>query len=114
MCEIFGINTTDENRNDLIRSCIVDNSAFDKALDNLITSNKNLDIEFEIIRKNDGVKRILHTIARFVFESDCEIGLVRGIITDITERKQEQALISNSEANFRNLTESINDMVIIS
>ena len=113
MCEIFGINTTDENRNDLIRSCIVDNSAFDKALDNLITSNKNLDIEFEIIRKNDGVKRILHTIARFVYESDCEIRLVRGIITDITERKQEQALISNSEANFRNLTESINVMVII-
>ena len=113
LCELFGVNSNEDEINNLIRSCIIDNSIFDQALENLIKNNIDLDIDFEIIRKNDGKRRILHTMARFINERDCNLGLVRGIISDITERRQEQTLISKSEANFRNLTESINDMVII-
>lgn len=111
---LFGIDSDDEDINDLVRSCIVDNDFFDAALKNLIENNVPLNIDFEIVRHNDGAKRVLSSKAVLVTDDNCLAVLVRGVLVDITERKLEQMMISESEANFRSITESMNDMVIIS
>lgn len=111
---LFGIDSADEDINDLIRSCIVDNDLFDIALRNLIEYNVPLDVDFEIVRYDDGERRVFNSKAVLVKDHGCSATLVRGVLVDITERKMEQLMISESEANFRSLAESINDMVIIS
>jgi len=99
--KLFGIDeeSTDfDEINELIQSAICSKLPVDKALHDLINEPKPYDLEFEIIRKNDGEKRTLYAYAELVPDLDCNYTLVRGIVRDITERRKREIKLKNSEA----------------
>jgi PAS domain S-box-containing protein len=92
----FNIDTDEINRQ--IQSTICNPMPVNQALINLVDNNKPYDIEFEIIRQNDREKRILYSHAELVPDFDCNFTLVRGIVRDITERRNREQKLKNSEA----------------
>ena len=74
-------------------------SLLDAALRDLVAGKSPYDIEFRIARGNDGVIVDIHSVAEY----DQEEGTVLGVIEDITQRKQIETALKESEARFRNL-----------
>ena len=62
-------------------------------IDRLIEENKKYDMEFRIIRLNDNVERIMHSIAKIEFDPSGRPQRVLGVLQDITESKLNQEAI---------------------
>lgn len=95
---IFGITEQDENVNRDVEACIVNNDYVTNALTNLIEKGITYDIEFEIIRKNDGQRRILNSKARVEYDSANLPVNVYGYLIDITDHKHFVDRVESSEA----------------
>lgn len=87
-----------------------DRQKLDLALKQLITKKVKYDLEFRIIRQNDGKERVMHSVAELEYDKDGKAQKVLGVIRDITEQKvAELKLLENYEdltALYEKLTES--------
>lgn len=81
----------------------------DQKLKELIQGISNYDVEFEIQRPNDGQIRLVHSIAEY----DQQANKVYGIIQDITEQRETEEALRQSEENFRLLAENARDFIIV-
>ncbi|MBN8848827.1 MULTISPECIES: PAS domain-containing sensor histidine kinase [unclassified Sphingomonas] len=69
-----------------------------------------LDIEFRVRRADDGELRWLAATGRGIFEGDRCVRAA-GTVIDITRRRQEREALRESEARFRNLSDSLPALV---
>ncbi|MEJ8849140.1 PAS domain S-box protein [Variovorax rhizosphaerae] len=70
-----------------------------------------LDVEYPIRRANDGTVRWISRRGELVRDSAGKPVLMRGVVQDITARKQDQATLRQSEARFRVLARAMPDHV---
>lgn len=84
-----------------------DRPMMDLALKELISDNKDYDVEFRIIRGDDNQLRIMHSIAKL--ERDINIPKVKvlGVVRDITEEKQADQRIKQSNEELKYLYEDL-------
>ncbi|MHA2246868.1 MAG: PAS domain S-box protein [Candidatus Hodarchaeales archaeon] len=68
--------------------------------------------EYRIIDKNGNIRWIYESIEKFYDEKQ-EKGGVYGTLQEITERKQAEEALQESEAKYRNLVERANDGIVI-
>ena len=67
----------------------------------VVGKKKAFDKEYRIIRKADGAERWVHGMGRLEFDAQGHPGKMRGVIKDITERKQSELKLRDSEERFR-------------
>ena len=65
--------------------------------DEVLSKGEVFDTEYRIIRKGDGAERWVHGLGRLEFDSDGKPSVMRGTIQDITERKQSEAALRQSQ-----------------
>ena len=83
---------------DEVESCIPDRENVHQALIDLIENEKPYDLEFEIITKDKGESKILHSIAILEKDDNGNTLKVSGVIQNITKEKQyEKNLIETKE-----------------
>jgi len=81
----------------------------DKALSDLVERNLPYDVQFRIIRQNDSIIRVIHSVAEYYAERDVVIGTIQ----DITERKQSEETLAK-EASWRcTLMEQSRDGIVV-
>jgi PAS domain S-box-containing protein len=74
-----------------------------QALFGLIRDGKEFNEEFEIRPRNSGEVRVLWSIAQMSRDEHGNAQLVRGILQDITERRQAEKVLRESEKRFATL-----------
>jgi len=82
-----------------------------EALQQLISGQGKYDEEFQIRRQDDGKIRYIHSIAELVLDDQGKPTKILGVIQDITERKQMEIALRESEEHFRLLAENLTDMI---
>lgn len=76
------------------------------------TKKRKFDKEYQIIRQNDQEKRWVHSISRLEFnENDKPVRIV-GIINDITDRKNAEVALRESEIRFRKLLQDVQSVSV--
>jgi PAS domain S-box-containing protein len=96
--EIFGLDADVQDINQAIVDCIINNEIVTNALNALIYKNIPYEIEFDIIRKNDGLRRTIYSKGQLVDDTITQTKLVRGILRDITNEKNEHEKLKQSQA----------------
>ncbi len=71
------------------------------AEDDVIGNGQEFNREYRIIRQNDGEERWVHGIGRVEYDAQGQPSKMHGIIKDITERKQVELQLRDSEARYR-------------
>jgi PAS domain S-box-containing protein len=77
----------------------------DETLDRLLKYNEPYDLEFKIKRQNDGAIRIVYSRAELVMEPEGEQVKVVGVIQDVTDHKQAEEALKQSELRFQQISE---------
>jgi PAS domain S-box-containing protein len=86
-------------------------AALDESLEQLISSDKTYDIEFQIRRDSDNQVRWIHSVAECVKGSFGKPGKVLGVIQDITESNQADEKLKTSEHLYKLITENARDVI---
>ncbi len=96
---IYGFeNDSNEFSADLVENCIPERERVHQALIDLIENNKIYDLVFDILTKNNGIRKTIHSIAEVEKDNEGNIVKVTGVLSDITERKKiEQELFKSNE-----------------
>ncbi|MFH1060048.1 MAG: PAS domain S-box protein [Pseudomonadota bacterium] len=88
-----------------------DRPRLDQALADLLAGRDEYDLEFGIRRQNDGAPRWVHSRAELVRGPDGAPRLVVGTIQDVTERRQAGEALQKSEQRYRDLLDSVHDLI---
>ena len=96
-----------------VESCIPDRNNVHQTLIDLIEKEKPYDIEFEIITKDKGESRFIHSQAILEKDEKGNAVKVSGVIHDITERKKAADQLKESEARFKHLVETASDAIYL-
>jgi PAS domain S-box-containing protein len=83
-----------------------DLALFEGALEDSLKGRRSYDCEFRIVRP-DGTVRTLYSRGQAIFDETGKPLRMSGIAQDITERKQAEEKLRESEERFRQLTENI-------
>ncbi len=70
------------------------------------------DLDLTVIMPSEQ-KKFLHIIGKTVKDEDGNVTNIKGTIQDITERKQAEEALKESEEKFRNMTEQINEIIFL-
>lgn len=84
-------------------------SMLDDALNKLVTENKPYDVEFKIKRGTEGAIVDIHSIASY----NKERNTIFGIIHNVTERKQMEVALRDSEERHLSMISNISDVIAI-
>jgi len=76
-------------------------------IDDVLGEKKNFDKEYRILRPKDQMVRWVHGLGKLEFDAQNRPLKMRGIIRDITERKQAEIQLSASEARYRATFEQV-------
>ena len=71
----------------------------------VLGEKKPFDLEYRIIRQNDGQERWVHGMGGLEFDDDGTPIRMRGTIQDVTERIRAETVLRESESRFRALVE---------
>lgn len=117
--EAFRIYGVDREASDVplefVQGCVLPQyrPKLDLALEHLIKQGKEYDEEFEIRRQKDGQIRFIHSRAELVFDGDGQPAQVVGVLQDITDRKQAEGSLRESEEKYRMVAEQTHDGICI-
>ncbi|HEX3123236.1 MAG TPA: EAL domain-containing protein, partial [Rhodanobacteraceae bacterium] len=89
-----------------------DRQRIDAEIAAAVATGADLDSEFRIVRPG-GELRDMHTHAVTQFDGTGSAVRMIGVNRDITERKQAQTILHDSEARFRQMAESISDVFFL-
>jgi PAS domain S-box-containing protein len=95
-------------------SIVEDRPRLDAALSRLIRGEGPYDEEFRLRGENDGVQRVIHSIAHLVSDANGTPVKVAGTIQDITERVKAEQALRESEIKFRAIFENSRDAIGVS
>ena len=87
--------------------------ALNLALKNLIEKDEDYDLVFKIRRENDGAIRVIHSVAKLLYDREGKPTKVMGIIHDITETHQMEEKLSESEQRYRALFENNHTVMLL-
>jgi len=77
------------------------------------TEKKRFDYEYKIIRINDGKERWVHGLGELEYDADLNPIRMIGTIQDITDQKNTENILRESEQKYRLLSENITDGIFI-
>lgn len=98
---------------DQVESCIPERERVHQALEDLIGSDKPYDIIFDIITKDKGVRKTIHSIAELERSADGKPLKVTGVITDITDRTRAEKEIEKTKQYLDNIINNIGYPVFV-
>jgi PAS domain S-box-containing protein len=78
----------------------IDRAHLDRAIDDLLTRNKNFDVEFRIFKNHDGSFRWVHSKAEIELNDQGDAKRLLGTIQDITKRKVVEDRAQENKALF--------------
>ncbi len=84
-----------------VENCIPEKEPVHQAMVDLIKKNIPYDLEFEIISRDSGERRVLRSLAELQKDEQGNPVLVEGIVQDITEQKRAETALRQSEERFR-------------
>jgi PAS domain S-box-containing protein len=87
--------------------------ALDAALADLVAGRRPYDVEFEIVRRSDGARRTIHSLAELECAEDGTPAVVVGTLQDVTDRKAIQVALRRSEERFRMLLDHAADAIFL-
>ncbi len=96
-----------------VESCIPERERVHQALIDLIEADKPYNLEFDIIPKNSKKVVTIQSKAELIRGNNGNPRMVSGVIQDITERKNIERNLRESEEKFRSLSESMPIAVLI-
>ncbi|MGB4064543.1 MAG: PAS domain-containing protein [Azonexus sp.] len=73
----------------------------DYSRDHVFRGGQPFDNEYRLIRRNDGQERWIHTVGQLAYGADGRVSRLFGTSQDITERKQFEQRLSQSEAELK-------------
>ncbi|UCV21754.1 PAS domain-containing protein [Ferribacterium limneticum] len=73
----------------------------DYSRDHVFRGGQAFDNEYRLIRRNDGQERWIHTVGQIVYGNNGRVSRLFGTSQDITERKQFEQRLSQSEAELK-------------
>ncbi|UCV20513.1 PAS domain-containing protein [Ferribacterium limneticum] len=73
----------------------------DYSRDHVFRGGQAFDNEYRLIRRNDGQERWIHTVGQIAYGSNGRVSRLFGTSQDITERKQFEQRLSQSEAELK-------------
>ncbi len=85
----FKLNAKDFTTDD-VENCIPERERVHQALIDLIEHDKKYDLEFDIITRDKGLRKTIHSIAEVERDVQGNPLKITGVISDITERKQAE------------------------
>lgn len=96
-----------------IETCIPDQERVHQALTDLIRDEKRYDLEYTINPADDAPQRIINSVAKLIRTTDRKPITVAGAIHDITERKEAERVLKESENLYRTIFENTGAATII-
>ena len=78
-----------------------DRDRFERANKDLLTDRKEYDIEYRVIRKDNGEIRHLRSLSKLETDPDSGHTIRYGVLQDITEQKEAERALRESEERFR-------------
>jgi len=89
-----------------------DREEIDRSLnEDVIPKRRPFNKEYRIIRRSDGEIRWVIGLGKVVFDVEGNVTSLIGTIQDITERKQVEEKLQESEERFRSFVENANDII---
>ncbi len=84
-----------------IKTCLLEGERIHQAMVNLITNDTPFDLETDIITRDSGERRTILSLAKVDRDETGHPQKILGVIQDITERRQTERALRESEERFR-------------
>jgi PAS domain S-box-containing protein len=112
MDEIFGIDASYPRTGETWLSLIVQREEVQRYFDQIIAArHTRFEKEYQIIRHRDGARRWISALGELEFDARGQPLRLLGTVQDITDRKEAEAALRQSEARLREIIDHTNDIV---
>lgn len=92
-----------------IENCIIKREEVHQALMDLVDHDKKYDLIYDILTEDNSIHKTIHSIAKTERDDLGSPLIIRGVISDITERMQTESKLKESESKFRTIWEKGTD-----